>query len=148
MNDDFDDIDETDPELFLEAQNTVWDNVIAELEQGRKTSHWMWFIFPQLAELGRSDMSQLYGIHDLGEARAYLAHPELRERLVTVSRVMLGHAGTPARDILGKVDAMKLRSSMTLFAAVPDAPPEFQEVLDRFHDGTPCPRTVDALRAS
>ncbi|SMX44149.1 hypothetical protein RUA8715_02377 [Ruegeria arenilitoris] len=132
-------------EMFIEAQDTVWSDVLRELEQGEKTSHWMWFVFPQLAELGQSHMAQLYGIEDLNEAAAYLAHPELRRRLTEVAQLMLTHAGKDPADILGKVDAKKLRSSMTLFAAVPDAPPEFQTVLDAFYDGQPCPRTQQAL---
>ncbi len=132
-------------EMFIEAQDTVWSDVLHELEQGQKTSHWMWFVFPQLAELGQSHMAQLYGIEDLDEAAAYLAHPELRRRLTEVARLMLTHAGKDPAEILGKVDAKKLRSSMTLFAAVPDAPPEFQAVLDAFYDGQPCPRTQQAL---
>ncbi|MFD0910965.1 DUF1810 domain-containing protein [Ruegeria arenilitoris] len=131
--------------MFIEAQDTVWSDVLRELEQGEKTSHWMWFVFPQLAELGQSHMAQLYGIEDLNEAAAYLAHPELRRRLTEVAQLMLTHAGKDPADILGKVDAKKLRSSMTLFAAVPDAPPEFQTVLDAFYDGQPCPRTQQAL---
>ena len=138
--------DETDAGLFLEAQETVWPAVISELTAGRKTSHWMWFVFPQLAALGRSDMSQLYGIHDLAEARAYLAHPVLRGRLIEVSALMLTHRGTAPESILGTIDARKLRSSMTLFAAVPSAPPVFAEVLAAFFDGTPC-ETTQALLA-
>ncbi|MBK0326048.1 DUF1810 domain-containing protein [Rhodobacteraceae bacterium F11138] len=137
--------DETDADLFLEAQDTVWTAVVSELTAGRKTSHWMWFVFPQLAELGRSDMSQLYGIHDLAEARAYLAQDALRERLVQVSRLILSHDGTEAQTILGRVDAKKLQSSMTLFAAVPDADPEFARVLDVFFDGQPCQATMQAI---
>ncbi len=132
-------------EMFIEAQDTVWSDVLRELERGQKTSHWMWFVFPQLAELGQSHMAQLYGIEDLDEAAAYLAHPELRRRLTEVARLLLTHAGKDPAEILGKVDAKKLRSSMTLFAAVPDAPPDFQAVLGAFYDGQPCPRTQQAL---
>lgn len=137
--------DDTDADLFIEAQDAVWESVLRELETGQKTGHWMWFVFPQLAALGRSNASQLYGIHDLAEACAYLAHPVLRDRLVQVSRLMLDHAGTPPETILGEIDAMKLRSSMTLFAAVPGAPPEFGELLDAFYDGVPCPLTEAEL---
>ncbi len=136
---------DTDADLFLEAQDTVWTDVLAELESGKKTSHWIWFVFPQLAALGQSNASQLYGIHDLAEARAYLDHPQLRDRLVQVSRLMLGHAGTDPVDILGDIDAVKLRSCMTLFARVPGAPGEFDQVLAAFYGGDPCPKTIALL---
>ena len=142
-----DDIDD-ELDIFIEAQDTVWDDVLRELTAGQKTSHWMWFVFPQLAELGRSRMSQLFGIEDLAEATAYLNHTELRRRLVEVSRLMLTHKGKDPADILGHIDARKLRSSMTLFAAVPDAPAEFQEILDRFYDGKPCAQTRQAIGRS
>ncbi|MGI9368580.1 MAG: DUF1810 domain-containing protein [Ruegeria sp.] len=132
-------------EMFVEAQDTVWPDVLRELEGGQKTSHWMWFVFPQLAELGQSHMAQLYGIEDLTEATAYLNHAELRRRLVEVSRLMLSHKGVDAASILGAVDAKKLRSSMTLFAAVPDAPQEFQGILDAFYDGIGCGLTLRAV---
>ncbi|NRB18241.1 MAG: DUF1810 domain-containing protein [Rhodobacteraceae bacterium] len=132
-------------EMFIEAQDTVWNGVLAELKAGQKTNHWMWFVFPQLAELGESHMAQLYGIEDLTEAAAYLAHPELNRRLIEVSRLLLTHPGTPADQILGTTDAKKLCSSMTLFAAVPGAAAEFQQVLEAFFDGAVCPATVEIL---
>ncbi|AVO37855.1 DUF1810 domain-containing protein [Pukyongiella litopenaei] len=137
--------DETDPDLFLDAQNAVWDQVTSELAAGRKQSHWMWFVFPQLASLGQSPMSQLYGLHDLAEARAYLAHPELRARLVEVGELLLSHRDACAETILGRIDAMKLRSSMTLFAAVPDAPPVFADILGAFFDGRRCEHTLQEI---
>lgn len=133
-------------EMFVEAQDTVWTDVLRELKQGQKTSHWMWFVFPQLAELGQSHMAQLYGIEDLEEATTYLDHPELRHRLTQVSQLMLGHQGKAAGDILGSVDAMKLRSSMTLFSSVPGAPAEFKAVLDAFYGGETCSRTLEILQ--
>ena len=136
---------ETDPDLFLEAQDTVWNAVLSELKAGRKTSHWMWFVFPQLAELGQSHISQLYGIHDLAEAVDYLAHPKLRDRLVHVSRLILSHQGTEIAKILGSVDAMKLKSSMTLFSTVDGAPGEFSEILKVFYSGERCQRTLDLI---
>jgi len=142
------DPEDTDADLFIETQDSVWDQVLTELSAGKKTGHWMWFVFPQLAALGQSDMSQIYGIHDLNEARAYLAHPTLRDRLVTVSRLMLDHAGTPPEAILGEIDAKKLRSSMTLFAATPEAAPEFARVLESYYGGVPCPLTQDELGRS
>ncbi|TLP65659.1 DUF1810 domain-containing protein [Parasedimentitalea maritima] len=132
-------------EMFVEAQDTVWNDVLSELAAGQKNSHWMWFVFPQLAELGKSHMAQLYGIEDLTEATAYLNHTELRSRLIEVSRLMLTHTSIPADQILGPVDAKKLRSSMTLFSAVPNAPVEFQQVLGRFYENSPCPLTKATL---
>ncbi|MEM0948761.1 MAG: DUF1810 domain-containing protein [Pseudomonadota bacterium] len=136
MDDDFDEFD-----LFVEAQDTVWAQVLSELEAGKKTTHWMWFVFPQLASLGQSDMSQLYGIHDLEEATAYLHHPILGSRLIDAARLVHGHADTPADVIMGRVDAMKLRSSMTLFSRVPGSDPIFAHVLGAFWDA-PCASTV------
>ncbi|AHD02613.1 DUF1810 domain-containing protein [Leisingera methylohalidivorans] len=132
-------------EMFVEAQDTVWAAVLTELSEGQKTSHWMWFVFPQLAELGQSHMAQLYGIEDLTEATAYLNHEKLRNRLVNASQLMLQHKGTDPAQILGDIDAKKLRSSMTLFAAVPGAPADFRQVLDAFYGGQPCPLTKAAL---
>ena len=137
--------DYEDADLFIEAQDTVWSDVLVELKNGRKESHWMWFVFPQLAELGQSDMSMLYGIEDLEEAEAYLGDPELSRRLVQVSMLMLDHVGKDPKDILGDVDALKLRSSMTLFEAVPGAPDVFSRVLDAFYDGKRCDKTQASL---
>ncbi|MFW8593840.1 DUF1810 domain-containing protein [Cribrihabitans neustonicus] len=142
---DFEDDFAEELDMFVEAQDTVWPAVLSELSQGQKTSHWMWFVFPQLAELGRSHMAQLYGIEDLAEAKAYLNHDKLRARLVEVSRLMLSHQDKAPEQILGGIDAKKLRSSMTLFAAVPGAPSEFSQVLDAFYGGEPCPLTIKAL---
>jgi len=132
-------------EMFVEAQDTVWNDVLAEIRGGKKTSHWMWFVFPQLAELGQSHMAQLYGIEDLAEATAYLGHSELRRRLVEVSQLLLDHHGTDATEIFGATDAKKLRSSMTLFAAVPGAPDVFAEVLATFFAATPCDVTLQSI---
>lgn len=132
-------------EMFIEAQDTVWNDVLAELKAGQKASHWMWFVFPQLAELGKSHMAQLYGIEDLAEATVYLGHPELNRRLIEVSQLVLSHNDLSADQILGSTDAKKLRSSMTLFAAVPGAASEFVQVLEAFFDGEFCPLTVKTL---
>lgn len=138
--------DETDADLFIEAQDTVWASVIDELTAGKKSSHWMWFVFPQLASLGQSHMAQIYGIHNLAEARAYLGDATLRERLVTVSQLVLSHSGSTAESIFGSTDAKKLCSSMTLFSAVPDAPQVFADVLSSFYDGKRCALTDQELR--
>lgn len=137
--------DETDAELFIEAQDTVWEAVIEELTAGKKTGHWMWFVFPQLASLGQSDMAQLFGLHDLAEARAYLADSTLQGRLVQASELLLTHQDKTARQIFGPVDAAKLRSCITLFAAVPGAPQVFLQVLDTFFDGNGCDRTASEI---
>jgi len=108
-----------DPDRFVQAQAPVWDRVRAELAAGRKESHWMWFVFPQLAALGRSATAKHFGLDDLQAARAYLAHPVLGPRLIEAARLMLRHQGQPPEAVLGGIDAMKLRSSMTLFARVP-----------------------------
>ena len=124
-----------DLERFVAAQGHVYDDVVAELRSGRKTSHWMWFVFPQVAGLGRSAMSQQYAIASLDEARAYLAHPILGPRLRECAGAVLATTGRSAEEILGGIDAVKLRSSMTLFhRAAPDEA-LFVDVLDRFFDG-------------
>jgi uncharacterized protein (DUF1810 family) len=122
-------------ERFVEAQESGFDDVLAELLGGRKTSHWIWFIFPQIAGLGHSPVSQMYAITSLDEARAYLAHPVLGTRLRECAGILLTIEDRTAVGILGPTDALKLRSSMTLFQRA--APDElvFGQVLDRFYDG-------------
>ncbi len=133
-----------DLDRFTVEQERTYGGALAELRRGRKTGHWIWFIFPQIAGLGHSGMSQRFAISSLDEARAYLAHPVLGARLRECAEAVLANTGTTAEEILGSVDAMKLRSSMTLFhRAAPDEP-LFAEVLDRFYGGTPDPMT-DAL---
>jgi uncharacterized protein (DUF1810 family) len=132
-------------EMFVEAQDPIWDSVVAELAQGSKTSHWMWFVFPQIAGLGRSPTSVLYAIADLDEARAYLAHPVLGPRLRTATGLVVGHRGTPLQAIFGGIDAAKFRSSMTLFAEADPSESCFAEALAAFCDG-PDPRTLAILR--
>src|SRR3954465_10600364 len=102
-------------EDFVAAQDRVWPAVLAELRAGRKTGHWMWFVFPQIAGLGRSPMARRYAIGSLEEARAYLAHPVLGPRVRESAEALLVHAGPSPGSILGGIDALKLRSSMTLF---------------------------------
>jgi uncharacterized protein (DUF1810 family) len=126
-----------DLERFLKAQDSggTYQRAVAELRSGRKTTHWMWFIFPQIAGLGRSDMAQAYAISDLAEAQAYLAHPILGPRLIECAEIVAAQQGRSAEQIFGGVDAIKLRSSMTLFAhAAPDQT-IFQQVIDRYYDG-------------
>ena len=124
-----------DLDRFLVAQEHVYDGVLEELRRGRKTGHWIWFIFPQVAGLGPSAMSQHFAINSLNEARAYLAHPVLGTRLRECAGVVLATKGSTAEEIFGSTDAMKLRSCMTLFhRAAPDEP-VFVQVLDRYYGG-------------
>jgi len=122
---------------FVDAQNgeESFKRALAELRAGRKTSHWIWFVFPQIAGLGQSEMSRRYAISSLDEARAYLAHPLLGPRLIESAEALLGHRAKSAREILGEVDAIKLRSSMTLFARAAPEESAFQQVLDRYFGG-------------
>lgn len=124
-----------DLDRFLAAQQDVYEDVRAELRRGRKTTHWIWFIFPQVAGLGWSSTSQRFAIGSLDEARAYLDHPVIGARLRECAVLLLATEGRMAVEILGPTDAMKVRSSMTLFhrAAPDDA--LFRQVLDRYYDG-------------
>lgn len=124
-------------ERFVEAQEAggTYARALEELRAGRKTSHWMWFVFPQLAGLGRSAMAQRYAISSLQEAREYLSHPVLGGRLRECADALLDVRGRSAEEILGGIDAMKLRSSMTLFARADPGVVEFGEVLERFFGG-------------
>lgn len=122
-------------ERFVEAQERVYEGVLAELRSGRKTGHWIWYVFPQVAGLGSSAMSQTYAISSLSEAIAYLAHPVLGARLRECASIVLDIRDRTAEEIFGSIDAMKLRSSMTLFhRAAPDEP-VFAQVLDRYYGG-------------
>lgn len=140
----------TDPfdlERFVRAQADAYDDALAELRAGRKESHWIWFIFPQMLGLGRSPTSRFYAISGLAEAQAYLAHPILGPRLLAcVDAVLATAPGVAAEDIFGELDARKVQSSMTLFArAAPDGE-RFPAMLERFHGGEPDAATDDALR--
>lgn len=136
---------------FHEAQKPVLDQVNAELEAGRKASHWMWFIFPQLAGLGRSSTAQFYGIADLAEAKTYLADPVLGARLRQHVRLMLRHGQRSAFEILGSPDDLKFRSCVTLFReAATDAADKalFAEALAAFYEGEADPKTLALLNGS
>ncbi|MFC2968181.1 DUF1810 domain-containing protein [Acidimangrovimonas pyrenivorans] len=132
---------------FARAQDGVYEIALAELRAGRKATHWMWFIFPQLASLGRSATAKFYGIADLAEARAYLAEPVLGPRLAECFRAVLGHDGLTAEQIMGHIDGLKLRSSATLFreAGSGEMAQLAQAVLDRFYGGEACPLTMAEL---
>jgi len=126
---------------FLAAQEHVYGGVVAELRRGRKTSHWMWFIFPQIAGLGRSALSQRYSLTSLDEARAYLADPVLGARLRECASLVLAANATSSVAMFGDTDAMKLRSSMTLFHRAAPEEPVFGAVIDRYFGGVADPAT-------
>lgn len=137
--------DPFDLERFVRAQAGTYQAALGELRSGRKRGHWMWFVFPQIGGLGLSEMSRFYALTSLEEARAYLGHPLLGPRLTACIEALLGCGRVSAIEILGPVDAMKLRSSMTLFSrAAPDL-----EIFDRalavFFDGSPDPATLERL---
>lgn len=134
--------DALDPDRFLDAQAPIYDRVTEELRAGRKTSHWMWFVFPQIAGLGMSGTSVRYAIPSLAAAGAYLAHPVLGPRLIDCTTLVLEHTGKSAEAIFGGIDAVKFRSSMTLFDAVPGCDPVFARALDAFYDGERDPATL------
>lgn len=127
---------------FLDAQETDYNRALAEIKNGRKQSHWMWYIFPQISGLGFSETARFYAIDDLEEARLYLDHPVLGKRLIDISRALLQIEGKTANQILGSPDDLKLRSSMTLFSLLENADPVFQTVLDKYFAGLADQRTV------
>lgn len=132
---------------FVEAQEHVFATALSELHTERKESHWIWFIFPQLRALGRSPKAEFYGIASLGEARAYLTHPILANRLAQVTDAVLAHRDRSAHDIFGSPDDLKFRSSMTLFDTASDhVALRFNTALERFYKGEPDERTLGLLR--
>lgn len=133
---------------FLDAQAPVLEAVLAELGAGRKRSHWMWFVFPQIAGLGTSAMARRYAIGSRAEAEAYAAHPVLGARLRRCTDLVLAVTDRDITAILGTPDDMKFRSSMTLFGAVVPGEPRFPAALDRFFAGAPDPATLARLRTS
>ncbi len=136
-------------ERFARAQDEagVYETATRELRAGAKRSHWMWFVFPQIAGLGNSSTSKTYAIRTLAEASAYLEHPVLGPRLVECTRILLALGGTGAKEIFGDIDAIKLRSSMTLFARAAPENAVFEQVLARYFDGVPDARTEAILDA-
>lgn len=141
--------DPHDLDRFVSAQAGVHERALRELRSGRKRSHWMWFVFPQIAGLGRSSTARRFAIRSADEARAYLAHPTLGPRLIEAAdTVRAAHRDDPTLDataLMGSPDDLKLRSSMTLFAEVADDPTPFQAVLDAYYDGVADPRTLEIL---
>ena|SRR5690348_10464888 len=132
-------------ERFIEAQKTDYAIALSEVKQGRKQSHWMWYIFPQAMGLGYTSTSIHYSIKDLEEAKAYLAHPVLGKHLIEISNVLLQLETDDAYKVFGKTDTAKLKSSMTLFSLVPGADGVFQKVLDKFFKGRKDEKTLQLL---
>ena len=130
---------------FIEPQQRDFDRALAEIRAGRKRTHWIWYIFPQVQGLGHSDYCHLYGIYGLEEATAYLADEYLADHLLTISRAFLELDSDDAEDILGPIDALKVRSCMTLFALVEGADPVFRQVIDKYYGGEPDSRTLEIL---
>lgn len=129
---------------FLTAQERSYDAALSEIKNGRKRSHWMWYIFPQIAGLGMSSTAQYYSIADIEEAREYITHPVLGARLLEISRALLTLDSSDATAVMGYPDDLKLRSSMTLFAQVSEDP-VFNAVIDKFYGGRPDTRTLHIL---
>jgi uncharacterized protein (DUF1810 family) len=137
-----------DLQRFVDAQSATYDQALAELRAGEKRTHWMWFVFPQIAGLGRSGMAERFAIQDLDEARAYLAHPLLGPRLRACAEALLGLPVPDAERVLGPVDAQKLQSSMTLFALAAPHEPVYRDVLAVCFDGRLDPVTAGRVRSA
>lgn len=136
----------SDLKRFIDAQQTDYATALQEITDGRKKSHWMWYIFPQIAGLGQSETSRHFAIRNRDEAEGFLNHPLLGQRLVEISTALLRHSGRTAYSIFGSPDDMKLKSSMTLFAELKDPNPIFQKVLDQFFNGEKDQLTLEILR--
>jgi uncharacterized protein (DUF1810 family) len=135
----------SDLKRFREAQGRDYETALAEIKNGRKTSHWMWYIFPQIAGLGTTEISRHYGIKDINEATDYLLDQELGLRLTNICKALLELETNDAHAIFGNPDNLKLKSSLTLFDAVPATFPVFGQVLDKFYKGERDPRTLQLL---
>ncbi len=132
-------------ERFISAQHDTYARALEEIRSGRKQSHWMWFVFPQIRGLGFTDYNVYFGLKDLDEAREYLNDPVLGKRLVEVSQAVLGLNGKTALEIFGKPDQRKLRSCMTLFSRIADADPVFGKVLQKYYGGILDEKTISIL---
>ncbi|MNG04310.1 hypothetical protein D3C84_874340 [compost metagenome] len=135
----------TDLTRFLDAQNKLYLTAFSEIKKGKKETHWMWFIFPQIKGLGKSTISKYYALGDLNEAEAFLNHPVLAKHLVEISQLLLTFKRKSIEVILGELDSRKLCSSMTLFSQVENANPVFQEILDTFFSGYADPLTLSII---
>ncbi len=134
-----------DLKRFLDAQENDFERALAEIKRGRKQSHWMWYIFPQIKGLGSSETSRFYAVKTSAEAELYLAHPVLGARLVRISEALLEIEGKTANQIFGSPDDVKLKSCMTLFGSLENAHPVFQRVLDKYFNGTKDQRTLELI---
>lgn len=130
---------------FVDAQEYDYEIALAELQKGQKRTHWIWYIFPQLKALGRSNTAHYYGISGMEEAKAYLDHPVLGPRLMEAAQAVAQHGEKTAEAIMGSIDALKLRSCMTLFHAADPDIPVFEDVLEIFYHGQPDAMTLDIL---
>jgi uncharacterized protein (DUF1810 family) len=139
---------ENNLERFTDAQQSVYQTALLEVKKGRKQSHWMWFIFPQVLGLGFTETSRFYGIKDLKEADAYLGHPVLGSRLIEISNELLRLQSDDARQVFGTPDDLKLKSSMTLFSLLPNTNPVFEQVLAKFYNGEKDHKTVQIVKKS
>ena len=131
---------------FLEAQEHMYEIALSEIKKGSKRSHWMWFIFPQLRGLGSSKMSYVFGINGIEEAKKYLEHPVLSSRLIEITEALLTHKGKDIYDIMGDIDDIKLKLSMTLFALASEEHSLFHQVLDSFYDGEKDENTIEKTK--
>lgn len=133
-------------ERFINAQHSSFDQALAEVKNGKKQSHWMWYIFPQIQGLALSETSRFYAIKDIREAEDFLNHPILGSRLILISNELLKIPGNDATKIFGNPDDLKLKSSMTLFASLTHSNPVFQSVLDKFYNGTKDSKTLQLIQ--
>lgn len=131
---------------FLDAQQKDYEIALSEIKNGRKRSHWMWYIFPQIHDLGFSETSKLYSIKSLDDAQEYLRHPVLGKRLIEISQSLLDLPTNNAHAVFGSPDDLKLKSSMTLFALLPKSDPVFQSVLEKFFQGENDAKTIAIIR--
>lgn len=136
---------EADLSRFVEAHDRSYSRALEEIREGRKQSHWMWYIFPQIEGLGLSSTSRFYAIADLEEARAYMQHPMLGAHMIEICGVLLGLSANDAEDVMGYPDDLKLRSSMTLFSQAVPSVKIFQQVLDKYFDGKMDQKTLEIL---
>jgi len=133
-------------ERYIEAQEKTYEKALVEIQAGRKTSHWMWYIFPQIIGLGSSPVAQKFAIQDIDEAHAYLEHELLGDRLYVCCNALLAHKHSSAYAIFGQTDELKLRSCMTLFATITDKEDDFSLVLKKYFNGKSDPKTLEILR--
>lgn len=139
---------DTDLMRFLDAQNKLYLTALSEIKKGKKQTHWMWFIFPQIKGLGTSSIANYYAINDLKEAGEFLQHPVLAKHLIEISKLLLTFKRKSIESILGDLDARKLRSSMTLFSQVENADPVFRDVLNTFFSGQLDSQTLSLINSS